>query len=315
MIIKKTVKLIFLILFVAITIGLVFNFTYTPDITASKMKAPSHGSWTNLLQQHVSAEGWVDYAGFKASQTQLDAYLAILSSATPSGDWSEQEKLAYWINAYNAFTVKVIVDNYPLESIRDLHPKPYIPLLNTVWHRKFFNLNGRPTNLDEIEHKILRKQFDEPRIHFAINCASVSCPVLRNEAYTAEKLEAQLTDQAKKFLSSEIRNTISQDKIQISRIFQWFKGDFTQKGSLIDFLNQYSPVEISEDAKISHLDYDWGLNGERGEKRGGKRKERREVEREARGGIGISNLSRLPPLPSHPVSLSPQSFVLSKLFN
>lgn len=257
---KKVIKItLFTIVSLAI-LFLVINFNYTPDIVATNEQAPSHASWDTLLQQYVSAEGWVDYAGFQAAEKQLDAYLAILSQTTPSEDWSEKEKLAYWINAYNAFTVKLIVDNYPVKSIRDLHPNAYIPLVNTVWHKKFFKLNGRPTNLDEIEHKILRKQFEEPRIHFAINCASVSCPVLRNEAYTVEKLETQLTDQARKFVNEDLRNKITKDHVQLSRIFQWFKGDFTKEKNLIEFLNQYSEVEIDADAEVDYLDYDWELN-------------------------------------------------------
>lgn len=258
----------------ALTLLISINFTYSPDIVAANKQAPSHAIWHALLQQHVSPEGWVDYAGMQASQTQLDAYLTLLSQKTPSDSWSETEKLAYWINAYNAFTVKLIVHNYPLESIKELNPSPYIPLVNSVWTQKFFKLNGRPTNLDEIEHKILRKQFNEPRIHFAINCASVSCPILRDEAYMSDKLESQLQDQAKRFINDNLRNKISPDRIHISRIFQWFKGDFTKEGNLITFLNKYSEVEIASDAKVDFLKYDWGLNGREeagGNKKSGKR--------------------------------------------
>ena len=147
---------------------------------------PAHTQWDLLLKKHVDARGMVDYEGFIRDKEQLEQYLKKLSNTPPDPEtWSEAEQLAYWINAYNAFTVKLIADNYPVESIEDLHPTINIPMLNTVWHKKFFKIGGRESSLDEIEHKILRKQFNEPRIHFAINCASYSCPPLRGEAYTA----------------------------------------------------------------------------------------------------------------------------------
>lgn len=222
---------------------------------------PDHGIWNELLRKHVKSNGMVDYQGFKLESEKLDRYLDLLSANPPDrSTWSEAEQLAYWINAYNAFTVKLIVDNYPVKSIRDLGPKLEIPLVNDVWHLKFFEIGGQKASLDEIEHSILRKEFEEPRIHFAINCASVSCPPLLNEAFVPEKLEDQLEKVARDFVNDSMRNKISKDKIEISSIFSWFKGDFTKNGSLIEFLNQYSVTQISPKAKISHLDYNWSLN-------------------------------------------------------
>ncbi len=222
---------------------------------------PDHSVWDQLLKAHVNKDGTVNYKGFIADKAKLEAYLKTLSEHAPDrGTWSKQEQLAYWINAYNAFTVKLVSDNYPTKSIRDLGPKFKIPGLKTVWHYKFFQIGGKDSSLDEIEHGILRKEFDEPRIHFAINCASVSCPPLLNEAYTAEKLEAQLDRVARGFLADKSRNKITADKAEISSIFSWFKGDFTKEDSLVDFLNRYSPVKIKPTAKISYLDYNWELN-------------------------------------------------------
>lgn len=222
---------------------------------------PSHQPWNELLQKHVSAEGIVDYKGFIQDKARLEAYLKTISSNAPDrNSWSENEQLAYWINAYNAFTVKLIVDNYPVESIRDLGPALKIPLIKDVWHYKFFSIGGQESSLDEIEHGILRKEFEEPRIHFAINCASVSCPPLLNEAFVPGKLESQLDKVAKSFINDSSRNKIAKDRIEISSIFSWFKGDFTKNGSLIDFLNRYSDTIISSNAKVSHLDYNWNLN-------------------------------------------------------
>lgn len=220
----------------------------------------NHKLWDSLLQKQVTEAGVVNYDGFINDKERLERYLDQLSTHPPAEKWTENERLAYWINTYNAFTVKLIVDNYPVESIQDLHPKGYIPLVNSVWHKKFFKIGGKPMNLNAIEHKILRVKFEEPRIHFAMVCASKSCPKLYNRAFTAEKINDQLTTQAKAFLADDFRNKISANNIQLSKIFSWFKGDFTKGQSLIDFLNQYAPVKIEKDATISHLDYDWSLN-------------------------------------------------------
>lgn len=222
---------------------------------------PSHQIWDQLVKAHVKSNGMVDYKGFIREKAKLESYLKLLSDNAPDRKtWSKNQQLAYWINAYNAFTVKLIVDNYPTKSIRDLGPKLKIPLIKDVWHYKFFKIGGVESSLDEIEHSIIRKEFDEPRIHFAINCASVSCPPLLNEAFVPEKLESQLQKVAITFINDPTRNKITPDAVQISSIFLWFKGDFTKKGSLINFLNLYSKVKIKPNAKISHLDYNWDLN-------------------------------------------------------
>lgn len=220
-------------------------------------KTISHQTWDELLAAHVNPDGTVDYPGFQRDMNKLETYLKTLDEHPPAADWPRAHKLAYWINAYNAFTVKVIADNYPLESIRELHTLPGIA---TVWHKDIFSVGGKEISLNHIEHEILRKEFDEPRIHFAINCASKSCPVLRQEAYVAGKLGAQLTDQAEAFLRQPMRNKISKNEVELSKIFKWFQEDFTQNGSLIDYLNQYAPVAIEQDADIDYLSYDWSLN-------------------------------------------------------
>lgn len=226
-----------------------------------KIEVPSHQVWDELLKKHVDAEGMVDYEGFIKDKAKLDFYLKTLSDNPPNkAVWSEKEQLAYWINAYNAFTVKLIVDNYPTNSIRDLGPSLKIPLVRDVWHYKFFSIGGKEFSLDEIEHGILRKEFNEPRIHFAVNCASISCPPLLNEAFVVPKLEEQLEKQAVNFINDGFRNKVKKDAVQISSIFSWFTGDFTKNGTLIDFLNKYSKVKIDKNAKISYLDYDWNLN-------------------------------------------------------
>lgn len=231
------------------------------SLGAESSKSPSHEDFDALLKKYVSPTGVVNYKGLIAEKAKLDKYCDLLSNNAPDRKtWSKDEQLAYWINAYNAFTLKLIVDNYPVKSIQDLHPKIKIPLINTVWHIKFFQIGGQDANLDEIEHKILRKEFDEPRIHFAINCASISCPPLLNEAFVSTKIDSQLDKVAKSFINGPKRNNISANKVEISKIFSWFKGDFTKNGDIIDYLNKYSKVKINPKAKVSYLDYDWSLN-------------------------------------------------------
>ena len=222
---------------------------------------PSHQLWNELLKSNVKPDGQVDYKGFIREKPKLEKYLKLLSENAPDRKtWSKNEQLAYWINVYNAFTVKLIVDFYPTKSIRDLGPRLKIPLIKDVWHYKFFKIAGVDMSLDEVEHSILRKEFEEPRIHFAINCASVSCPPLLNEAFVVTNLETQLTRVATTFINDLTRNKISSQSAQLSSIFSWFKGDFTKKGTLIEFLNRYAKVKLSPNARITFMEYNWNLN-------------------------------------------------------
>lgn len=225
---------------------------------ASDSNPVSHELWSELLRKNVSEEGWVDYESFLKDSQELNRYLDVLRRSHPNDkNWSRDEQLAYWINAYNAFTVKLIIDHYPVASIKDI--KNGIPFVNTVWDIKFIKIEGHDYDLNNIEHGIIRQYFDEPRIHFAINCASISCPKLLNTAYLPSKLEEQLTDAAESFLADPLRNKVSEYKV--SSIFSWFRGDFKKKsGSLLKFINQYASEPIPEDANLSFLDYNWQLN-------------------------------------------------------
>lgn len=224
----------------------------------SESKPIDHQLWDSLLQNHVDAVGWVDYEGFIQDSQHLNQYLDLLGSAHPNDRyWSKDEQLAYWINAYNAFTVKLIIDHYPVASIKDI--KNGIPFVNTVWDIKFIEIEGHKYDLNNIEHGIIRHHFEEPRIHFAINCASVSCPVLNNRAYTAAQLDQQLDKAARRFLADPLRNRVS--KGQVSSIFSWFRGDFKEKaGSLSAYINQYAPSPLDEGTSLSFMDYNWALN-------------------------------------------------------
>lgn len=211
----------------------------------------SHDKWNHLLQQYVSKTGQVDYNAFKNNSAQLRVYITTLTSIKPHENWSKEHTLVYWINTYNALTIDLIIRNYPLKSIKDI---------KEPWDQRLWKFGDKWLNLNDIEHQILRK-LDEPRIHFAIVCASVSCPKLQNKAFTADGLDEQLTLATKEFLADRSKNQISENSIKLSKIFKWFGKDFKTKNSdLIDFLNQYSSVIISDGAKKSYLDYNWDLN-------------------------------------------------------
>jgi hypothetical protein len=224
--------------------------TKGPETIVASNEIFDHTTWNALLQKHVSDQGNVNYKALKIDRKILTNYIRSLAENTPKETWTKEDKLAYWINAYNALTVDLILRNYPIKSIKDIDDR---------WELRLWKLGEKWYNLEDIEHEILRKM-NEPRIHFAIVCASFSCPKLLNKAYTASNLDAQLTQATKDFLSDSKRNSISKDHLELSKIFQWFSKDFKQNGSLIDFLNQYSDIEISQNAKKRYKDCNWDLN-------------------------------------------------------
>ena len=209
-----------------------------------------HLLFDKLLIKYVSSSGKVNYQGFQ-SNFNFEAYLKLISDSQPiNSNWSKDEKIAFWINAYNAFTIKLINNNWPVKSIRDI---------SSPWKTKFFKIGGLEYDLNTIEHDILRKM-GTPEIHFAIVCASYSCPKLLNAAYSAIRLKDQLNNQAKTFVNDTNRNLIEANSIKISKLFNWFKSDFTSSGDLIKYLNKYSDTSINSNANIDYLDYNWSLN-------------------------------------------------------
>ena len=220
----------------------------------------SHEIFDQLLNKYVGKNGFVDYKGFQKERAKLKEYLTLLQSTAPGKSWSKNEEIAYWINVYNAFTIELVLQHYPVESIKDIGSSIQIPFVNTPWDIKFIEIGGETYDLNNVEHGILRKKWKEPRVHFAINCASYSCPVLREEAYTAEKLDDQLSDQAKRFINDDFRNDITKDKAQLSKLFDWFGGDFKAVMPIKDFINQYADVKIGDKTDISYKEYDWRLN-------------------------------------------------------
>lgn len=244
-----------------LTVLIFFQHCLSDSPSKNGSKSIDHEAWTELLKKHVNSEGFVDYGGFKKDRLKLNAYLEVLRKNPPDETtWTQEEQIAYWINTYNAFTVKLIIDHYPIESIKDIGSTIQIPFINSPWDIKFIEINNQKLDLNNIEHAILRKKFDEPRIHFAINCASVSCPKLRREAFVAEKLNDQLREQAYEFINDPKRNLISEQTVELSKIFRWFKGDFTKNQTLKAYVNQYANSKIREESNISFMDYDWSLN-------------------------------------------------------
>lgn len=246
---------IFFFIFIVITFLGCFGF----NPVNSNSRPIKHELWNDLVTKYVDDKGWVNYQGFIKDSLLLNKYLQIVKSNHPNQkNWSNHEQLAYWINAYNAFTIQLIIRNYPVKSIKDIAGS--IPFINSPWDLKFIKIEGETYDLNNIEHNIIRKQFDEPRIHFALVCAAKSCPSLLNEAYTAQRLNEQLSTQAKKFIQHTEKNIITQHEVKLSRIFSWYKGDFTHQTSLIGFLNLYAEIKINPEAKITYLDYNWQLN-------------------------------------------------------
>ena len=211
---------------------------------------PDHKIWDELLTKYVTASGKVNYKGIKSEKAKLEAYLKELESLPIQSDWSRGEKMAYWINAYNAFTVKLIVDNYPVSSITKLHG-------GNAWDVKWIMLGEKTYSLNNIENDILRPRYKDARIHFAVNCAAKSCPSLLNQAWTASNLESNFNKATRAFVNNSQFNKISAKSISVSKIFEWYKEDFE---NLIDFLNQYSTTEINNNAKVEFMEYDWSLN-------------------------------------------------------
>lgn len=210
--------------------------------------------WNELLVDHVDSKGWVNYKGFQKDEEKLDRYLEYLNATDIKG-WTENRRKAFWMNAYNAYTVKLILNHYPLKSIMDIKVKD-----KNAWEIPFAKVGGKVYTLNAIEHDILRPKFKDPRIHVGINCASYSCPPLANKAFTEKNVELQLEKLMKTFINDPLRNTMAKESIEISELFNWFKSDFTEKTSLIDYLNKYSKTKISKTAKINYKKYNWSLN-------------------------------------------------------
>jgi Protein of unknown function, DUF547 len=208
----------------------------------------NHQLFDTQLKKYVYA-GKVNYKTWKKDMTGLQNYLDELKTAKNIEKWPYEEKLVFWINTYNAFTVKLVLDNYPVKSIKDINGgKP--------WDKRFIQIGSTFYSLNDIENEIIRKKFGEPRIHFALNCAAKSCPILVNKAFTKENLNSLLESNTKSFINGP-ENTITKDKLEISSIFDWYGSDFDD---LVGFIGKYSTTKPNPNAKISFKNYNWTLN-------------------------------------------------------
>ena len=222
-----------------------------PIIVDVPVGYPNHKLFDSFLGKYVSNSGNVNYAEIKKNEASLDAYLITLENTKFNTTWSREDKLAFWINAYNAYTIKLILNNYPVAKITDLHGgKP--------WDHKWIKLTGKTLSLNNIENDIIRPEFKEPRIHFAVNCAAKSCPPILNAAYTAGNLESKLESQTKKFVNNSAFNTLGKSEITISKIFDWYGSDF---GDVASYIARYAETAVKPTAKVKFKEYDWNLNG------------------------------------------------------
>ena len=249
----------------------------------------SYATYNSLLNRYVK-NARVNYEGFINSIAKFETFLRTLGSVDENvfESWTEEQRLAFWINAYNAFTIKAIIDHYPIKRSFTLvgifyAPSDSILQIKGVWTKLQFRALGNMVTLDEIEHQILRKKFNEPRIHMAINCASISCPDLRNEAYTPEKLEEQLADASINFVNNPDKGVYVNEqsgKVKLSKIFKWFGDDFInnygskklfnnyslKENAVLNFTSEYIESEevkeylMNNKLKIGYLGYDWHLN-------------------------------------------------------
>lgn len=224
-----------------------------------------HSALDALLHSYVHEGGFVDYKGLATQGAALNASIATLTTADVDS-LGRDERLAFLINAYNAFTLRLILDFYPIASIKDISA-------DKRWDAVRWNIAGTKYSLNQIEHELIRPKFAEPRIHFALVCAAIGCPPLRNEAYTGARLEEQLTEQAMHVHTQDrwIRVHAGRDEVELTSLYKWYAGDFEQMaGSVVDFAARYSPelaalVSDGKQPRVTYLDYDWSLNELRNE--------------------------------------------------
>ncbi|HIJ56889.1 MAG TPA: DUF547 domain-containing protein [Deltaproteobacteria bacterium] len=222
--------------------------------------AVDHSIYGDLLRRYVK-DGVVDYAGFKRNEARLDQYLKVLEN-TKTESLDRNDQFAFYVNAYNAWTIKLILSGYPgIDSIKDLGN-----LLKSPWKKKIARIDGDIVTLDHIEHNVLRPRYKDPRVHFAINCASKSCPPLISEPYNGAVLEQQLDAVVRAFLNDRKQNRLEGNTLYASKIFKWFEDDFNK--DIMGFFLKYTEGAFRKDLaanrdkiRIKFLDYDWSLNG------------------------------------------------------
>ncbi|MHC4242899.1 MAG: DUF547 domain-containing protein [Planctomycetota bacterium] len=251
-----------------------------------KKRVFSYDDYAAVLKDHVDDKGMVDYKKLKAAPQRLNTLITAMSKVDQKSyeRWNKEEKIALWLNAYNAFTLKALIDNYPIKSSffrSRIYPKNSIRQIPGVWNKIKFNVMGRDLTLGHIEHEILRKKFNEPRIHMAIVCAAMGCPPLLNKPYTGQRLNEQLDERSRRFITNPAKFKIDRNAgvVYLSPIFKWFKGDFVNKyapdknisnngkevSAVLNFIagrleKPDREYLLAGDFKIKYLKYDWSLN-------------------------------------------------------
>ena len=230
----------------------------TPAALSWAAETVDHSLFDELLNAYIK-DGRVDYEGLKQEESKLDQYLDLLNQTNPE-NLPQDEQFALYANAYNAYTIKLILENYPVKSIKDIGS-----LLKTPWKIKFVKLGGETYTLDNIEHDILRPQFQDPRVHFAVNCAAKDCPPLFPEAFRADILDEQLDHNTRMFLNNPEKTYLKGDELWVTRIFTWFGEDFNKDP--LSFVLKYAEGDFKKELearkdqiKVKYLDYDWSLN-------------------------------------------------------
>lgn len=276
---------------IAAVLGWWFFARPQPQVVSFRQPSPgsvspfSYENYRAALANTVDSSGMVDYRSLKENRTKLDAFSAQLEVLSPAiySSWDEKERIAFWINAYNALTLEAIINHYPIQPslVRSvLFPKNSIRQIPGVWDEMRFPVMGETITLDKMEHEILRGRFREPRIHVALVCASKGCPPLRNEPFVGERLDEQLADQTRRFLSDSQKFQIDRraGRVYLSPIFDWFGSDFVlaaasgqnsspseAENAVIDFISKYVKDDDRNylnrrEYKVKYLDYDWSLN-------------------------------------------------------
>ena len=264
---KIRVLIVCLLLLSVCSVFFLYHYRVEADSrTEQSLKAPafSHDLFDQVLQEHVNEKGRVNYTKLKANPEKFEAYLDLVAAANPT-EWSYNEQLTFWVNAYNALVIKGVIDHYPITSVRK------VKLFNGFFSRLKFQAAGKTYTLNDIEHGILREEYPDPRVHFVIVCASFSCPPLWNRAYTVETIEERLETATLNFIRNPENVRIDRTKgdVYVSKIFEWYKDDFTEGyDGAADFLADYLPPEdaeylLSTKVTLRYLHYDWTLNDQK----------------------------------------------------
>lgn len=208
-----------------------------------------------LLKTYVDNKGNVDYKGLRKNRALLDIYLKHLNNTIPGKKWSSNKAKAFWMNAYNAYTIKLILDSYPLKKITAIKRQG-----KNAWKLPIAKVGKKEYTLDYIEHKILRRWHDDARVHVGLNAASKSGPCFPPYAFTEKNIDEKLQILMKKFINDSTKNKISIDKVEVSKIFEWYQEDFTSKNNLVDYINRFSKIKANDNAEVVYLNYNWDLN-------------------------------------------------------